>query len=102
MYGIITTVPAPVEMYDGVHAEMTRRTGTSIDGLLVHVGRARADGFEVLEVWESKEHYDRANTDIVFPLMRELAGDQPSPSIEQTTEAFDVHGLVIPRGNILI
>jgi hypothetical protein len=35
-------------------------------------------------------------------LMRELAGDQPLPSMEQATEAFDVHGLVIPSGNILI
>jgi hypothetical protein len=102
MYGVITIVPAPVEMYDGMHAEMIKRAGTSIDGLLVHVGRATTEGFEVLEVWESKEHYDRGNTDIVLPLMRELAGDQPSPSIEQATEAFDVHGLVIPRGNILI
>jgi hypothetical protein len=33
--------------------------------------------------------------------MRELAGDQPQPSIEPATEAFNVHGLVIPRGNIL-
>jgi hypothetical protein len=40
--------------------------------------------------------------DIVFPLMRELAGDQPLPSIEQTTEAFDVRGIVIPGSNILI
>jgi hypothetical protein len=102
VYGVITTVPAPVEMYDGMHAEMTRRAGTSVDGLLVHVGRATTDGFEVLEVWESKEQHDRANTDLVFPLMRELAGDQPLPSMEQATEAFDVHGLVIPRGNILI
>ena len=70
MYGVITKVPAPVEMYDGMHAEMTKRAGTSLDGLLVHVGRATPDGFEVLEVWESKEDYDRANTDIVFPLMR--------------------------------
>ena len=79
MYGVITTVPAPVEMYDGMHAEMLkmeRRTGTSVDGCLVHVGRATPDGFEVLEVWESKEHYDRANADIVFPLMRKLACDQ--------------------------
>ena len=102
MYGVITIVPAPVEMYDGMHAEMIKRAGTTIDGLPVHVGRATTEGFEVLEVWESKEHYDRANTDIVLPLMRELAGDQPSPSIEQAPEAFDVHGLVIPRGNILI
>ena len=65
MYGVITTVPAPVEMYDGMHAEIIKRAGTSVDGLLVHVGRATTDGFQTLEVWESKEHFDRANTDIV-------------------------------------
>jgi hypothetical protein len=34
--------------------------------------------------------------------MRELAGDQPLPSIEQTTEAFDVRGIIIPGSNVLI
>jgi hypothetical protein len=102
MYGVITTVPAPVEMYDAVHAETVKRAGTSVDGLLVHVGRATTGGFQVLEVWESKEHFDRANADILFPLMRELAGDQPLPSIEQTTEAFDVRGIIIPGSNVLI
>jgi hypothetical protein len=102
MYGVITTVPAPVETYDRMHAELIKRAGPSVHGLLVHIGRATTDGFQIVQVWESKEHYDRANTDIVFPLMRELAGDQPPPSIEQATEAFDVRGLVIPRGNILI
>jgi hypothetical protein len=71
----------------------------AFDGLLVHIGRATTDGFQVLE---SKEHCDRANTDIVFPLMRELAGDQPPPSTEPATETFDVRGLEIPSGNILI
>jgi hypothetical protein len=102
VYGVITTVPAPVEMYEGVHAEMVKRVGLSVDGLLVHVGRATSDGFQTLDVWESKEHFDRANTDVVFPLMRELAGDQPLPSIEQATEVFDVRGLVIPGSNILV
>jgi hypothetical protein len=104
MYGVITTIPAPVEMYDTVHAEMLKRIGTTVDGygLLVHIGRATTDGFQTMEVWESKEHYDRANTDIVFPLMRELASDQPPPSMQQAIETFDVHGLVIPSSNILI
>jgi hypothetical protein len=102
MYGVITTVAAAVEMYDAVHAELSKRVGTSIDGMLVHVGRATTNGFQVLEVWESKEHYDRSNNDILFPLMRELAGDQPLPSIEQTTEAFDVRGIVIPGSNVYI
>jgi hypothetical protein len=102
VYGVITTVPAPIEMYDGMHAELVKRVGMSIDGLLVHIGRATTGGFQTLEVWESKEHYDRANTDIVLPLMRELTGDQPPPSIGQATETFDVHGLVVPGSNILI
>ena len=98
MYGVITNVPAPVELYDEIH----RRFGASVNGLLVHVGRATTDGFQVVEVWESKEHYDRANTDIVFPLMRELAGHQPPPSMEVATETFDVRGLTIPSGNVMI
>ena len=50
MYGVITTVPAPIEMYDGMHAEMVKRVGMSIDGLLVHIGRATIGGFQTLEV----------------------------------------------------
>jgi hypothetical protein len=102
MYGVITTVPAPIEMYDGVHAELLSQAGEGVDGLLVHVGRATTDGFQTLEVWQSKEHYDRANTDIVFPLIRKLAGDQPLPPMEQVTETFEVRGLVIPGSNVAI
>jgi hypothetical protein len=102
MYGVITTVPAPVEMYDGMHRELVRRTEGRIDGLLVHIGRATDDGFEVLEIWESQEHCDRFNEDVVFPLMREPAGDQPAPAVEQAVTTFDVRGLVIPRGDVLV
>ena len=103
MYGVVTTVPAPVEMYDRMHAELIQRAGTSVDGygLLVHVGRATADGFERFEVWESKEHYDRARTAVVS-LMRDLAGDLPQPSTDESTEVFEVRGIVIPRGDIVI
>ena len=103
MYGVVTTVPAPVEMYDRMHAELIKRAGTSVDGfgLLVHVGRTTADGFERFEVWESKEHYDRA-MEIAVSLMRDLAGDLPQPSTGQSTEVFEVRGIVIPRGDIVI
>ena len=103
MYGVVTTVPAPVEVYDRMHAELVKRAGMSLDGtgLLVHVGRATADGFERFEVWESKDHYDRA-TEMTGSLMRDLAGDQPQPSTDESTEVFEVRGLVIPRGDIVI
>ena len=103
MYGVVTTVPAPVEMYDRMHAELIKRAGTSVDdfSLLVHVGRATADGFELFQVFESKEHYDRA-MEISASLMRDLAGDLPQPSTEQSAEVFEVRGIVIPRGDIVI
>jgi hypothetical protein len=103
MYGVVTNVPAPVEVYDRMHAELIKRASTSLagTGLLVHVGRATADGFELFQVFESKEHYDRA-MDISASLMRELAGDLPQPPTEQSTEVFEVRGIVIPRGDIVI
>ncbi len=102
MYGVTSTMRAPVGTYDGMHAEMIKRVGIAIDGLLVHIGRAHPDGFEVLEIWESKEQYDRANVDIVFPLLSELLGDAPDPSMVPQTTVLDVRGLVIPRGDILL
>ena len=39
---------------------------------------------------------------LVLPALRELVGDQPLPSMDHTAEAFEVHGLVIPNGTILI
>jgi hypothetical protein len=103
MYGVVTTVSAPVEIYDRMHAELLKRADGTLDGfgLLVHVGRATADGFERFEVWESKEHYDRA-MQISASLSQELAGDQPQPSTEPSTEVFEVRGMVIPRGDIVI
>jgi hypothetical protein len=105
MYGVVTTVPAPVEMYDRIHAELIKRAGTSIAidgfGLLVHVGRATADGFERFEVWESREHYDRA-MEVSASMQRDLAGDLPQLSTEPSTEVFEVRGIVIPRGEIVI
>ena len=86
-----------------MHAELIKRAGTSLDGtgLLVHVGRATAHGFELFQVFESKEHYDRAMK-MSASLMRDLAGDLPQPSTDQSTEVFEVRGIVIPRGDIVI
>ena len=40
--------------------------------------------------------------EIAVSLMRDLAGDLPEPSTEQSTEVFEVRGIVIPRGDIVI
>ena len=99
MYGVVTEVPAPVELYDAAHAAVGRRSGAKIDGLLAHIGRATSSGFQVIEVWESREHFERYNRDVVGPVMTDLAQGQPAPTGPPPVE-FDVRGLVIPAANL--
>ena len=105
MYGVITTVPAPVETYDRMHAELIKRAGPSVEGvgLLVHIGRATTDGFQIVQVSEiqgglrPRQHRHCLSHDAGTGRQ-----SRAPPSIEQATEALDVRGLVIPSGNILI
>jgi hypothetical protein len=95
MFGVITAVPAPVEFYDAVHAELRRRTGGKVDGLLVHIARATDDGFEVVEVWRSREEFERYAREIVDPVLAELSGGR-APAAGEGGRPFEVLGLVIP------
>jgi hypothetical protein len=107
-YGVLTEVSGPVEMYDAVHSEINRAVGSSIDGLLTHVGWVTPDGFRVLEVWESKEHLDRFTETVVNPILASFgapppdgaAGEEQGPS-PQVAEVLDVRGLVLPHGGIV-
>ena len=55
-YGVVYTVPAPIEVYDAIHAEAMKQPS---DGLMMHLARKVHGGFQVIEVWESKEKHDR-------------------------------------------
>lgn len=100
-YAHIVEVAAPVEMYDAVHAEVARLSSDA-DGLLVHVGHPTPGGFRVLEVWESRSHFERFNDDVVLPIMVRLGAEQPGPAPEQRVEEIDVHGLVLSGGSVLV
>jgi hypothetical protein len=86
-------------LYDAAHAAVGQHTGAKIDGLLVHIGRATSSGFQVIEVWESRKHFDRYNQEVVGPVMADLTQGEPAPAVAPPVE-FDVHGLVIPAANL--
>jgi hypothetical protein len=101
MYGTISRVAAPIEMYDGIHAAILSRAGADIDGLLVHLARPSPQGFEVIEVWETREDMERYERDVVGPLLAQApAGDSDAEWAQ--VEEFEVRGLVIPRGGIAL
>ncbi|GAA3702842.1 hypothetical protein GCM10022204_19970 [Microlunatus aurantiacus] len=92
-YGVITSVGESITSYDRLHAALMERTGDDLTGMLLHVGRETDEGFQVIEVWETKEQFDRCNREIIWPLAAELFG--PEPSAPPTFEEFEPRGLVL-------
>ena len=99
--GLVTDVSAPIEFYDAVHpATLERMSGTTVDGLLLHLARPTADGFQVIEVWETREDHERGIREVLAPVFAEvLQGQAPPASV--TTE-FEVRGLVLPRAGVAV
>lgn len=92
-YGLMQTVPLPIEAYEQVHAEIGAATGGPASGLLVHFARSTGQGYQVVEVWESKEDCDRFVERVVNPIVERFAAGRPltaAPVIEE----FEVHGLL--------
>jgi hypothetical protein len=99
-WGVITDVAAPAEVYDAVHARVLDRTGGRADGLLVHLARATATGFQVVEVWESKDHCERFEAEHVGPVLAAMSGG--SPGDRPVAREFDVRGLVVPPAGVAV
>src|SRR5690349_489851 len=83
MYGYTMHVPAPIEAYQAIHKavmELIDEHGGG-DGLVLHLAYATDQGFDLTEVWESKEQLDAFNRD-VWPEAVARAGvpmDLPQP-----------------------
>jgi len=100
-YAFVLDVPAPIEFYDALHAEIGRRTVGDPDGLLVHVGRETRGGFQITEIWESKERHDRYNAEVVDPALAHLSRGQAPPG-EPAMEEFEPRGLIVPAAHVVV
>jgi hypothetical protein len=111
-YAVTIDVHAPAAAYQALHAQLLHRTGGQVGGLLVHLARPTADGFQVLEVWDTKASYDHFNDTVIAPLTAEAGlappagtgtghgatADPPAAAISVTQ--INISGLVIPRGPV--
>lgn len=101
MYGISYHVSAPIEAYDVLHKVLVEVTDESGEGLLVHVARPTADGFEIIEVWESEEHFGTFMRQTLPKAVARLPSlaDAPPPAMEE----FELRGfLVYATGKIMM
>ena len=101
-YGVVTSLSAPIEVYDQIHTQVIGKSAIAIEGLLLHIGRPSPAGFEVVEVWESRAHYDRYQRQLMATLADGSGAGTPPSMPAPTTEEFEVRGLVIPKGDIFL
>ena len=99
-FGIVFDVAAPIDAYDALHAEIGRRSGGRADGMLLHVGRETPGGFEVLEVWESRDQFDRFTAEVVGPALAQLP-DGTLPTTEPVVAEFEPRGLIVPAAHLV-
>ena len=110
-YAVTIDVHVPAAAYQALHAQLLQRTGGQVDGLLVHLARPTADGFQVLEVWDTKASYDHFNDTVIAPLTAQAGLAPPAgttddgatagpPTPAMSVTQIDVSGLVIPRGPV--
>jgi hypothetical protein len=101
-HGLVMKVPAATEFYDALHTEVGQRsTGRADVGLLLHVGRVADDGFEVFEIWESKEKCDSFFAEVVWPAMDAVSRTHARRG-EPVTMEFEPRGLIIPSAAIAV
>ncbi len=99
-YGIVFDMAAPIDSYDALHAEIGRRSAGRVEGMLLHIGRETPGGFQVVEVWETKEHFDRFKAEVIAPAIAELpAGALPAG--EPVVEEFRPRGLIVPAAHLV-
>jgi hypothetical protein len=100
-YGVVTSLSAPIEVYDKIHTQVIGEAAFAIEGLLLHIGRPSSSGFEAIEVWESRDHYDRYQRELMASFADNSGAGVP-PIPVPTVEEFEVRGLVVPQGNIFL
>jgi hypothetical protein len=81
MYGYTMHIPAPIDVYHATHQavlDVVREEGGG-DGLVLHLAYATAEGFDLTEVWASKEHFDAFNRDVFSKALARAGMSQAGP-----------------------
>ena len=88
-WGFIMEFPVPAEEYD----RLDRKVGPNPEGLIVHIAAKSGDGMKIIDVWESKEAFERFERDVIVPAAGQAGTAPPEGSGGPPREEFEVHNL---------
>jgi hypothetical protein len=96
MYGYIMRFQEPIETYNALHKEVIDIVGSDDpQGLMVHFAYATGTGYDLVEVWESKDQVDAFNRDIVSQAFQRLGIPMDGPPPEMIE--FEPVEVITPR-----
>ena len=84
-----------------MHAAVLGVSDSDGEGLLVHIARPTDRGFEIIEVWESPEHFGAFMNNTFPKAAAKLGdlGDTPAPPLQE----FELRGfLVFAKDKIVV
>ncbi|KOU60594.1 hypothetical protein ADK57_29805 [Streptomyces sp. MMG1533] len=81
------------ELYDAVRERVSWETDTP-DGCVMHVAWFAADGFHVLDIWESEEHFGRFIATRIEPVLKGELGVKSDPQ----PQFFPLHRRFVAPG----
>jgi hypothetical protein len=83
------------EGYDAVNEKMGVRDNPP-DGLIFHSAGEGPNGFRIVDVWESQDHFNRFMEERLGPAIAEVTGMQPGEGRGPETTWWPVHNTIQP------
>jgi hypothetical protein len=87
-WGFITELPISLEEYDRLDSEIKGDP----EGLIVHTSSEKNGRVRVVDVWESKDAYERFEREILMPAMGRAGLEAPTGGPPPRDE-FEVHNM---------
>jgi hypothetical protein len=84
-------------VYDAVGARLAAEQSGPLEGFVVHAAGFTGNGFRIIEIWETREQFDRFLRERVMPIVAEVAGSDARPP---EITAYELHGLVTRDGAV--
>src|SRR5215211_138626 len=83
------------ETYDGVQAELDAANNPP-EGLIFHWAGEMDGKWTTMNVWETREAYERFRQERLFPAIKKVSGMDPASGPRPTISEFAVHDYLKP------
>jgi hypothetical protein len=90
-WGFISELPVSLDDYDRLNAEI----GEDPEGLILHTASEKNGKVRIVDVWESKDAYERFENDVLMPAAGRIGmapTDGPPPR-----EDYEIHNMRGPK-----